>query len=280
MTAPSGAAPRLLIIGTSHVEVLHHALAGTGQAELLVPSPGPGTGDVWLAGGFEVEVISTWSAGPLLRKRELRLDRRDWTPAPAVVCVGMAGNLHNLMGLFEGPLPFRLGTETGAVPPLPPAGTTESPARRFVPQDMMAAHFEERLARFDDWSAAIHSHFAGAAYLHLTNPPPARIDHATLSTVFPRGGELERIFGIRAPDTEDGLLPPPLRMALWDLETRHAAARAARLGAAVLPPPGEARDAEGFLERAYWDWDPTHGNLAYGRLMLDRVLAAARGSPA
>lgn len=72
--------------------------------------------------------------------------------------------------------------------------------------------------------------------------------------------------------------PADLRLRIWGVQQDLCREQAALLGADFLEPPANALDAQGFLGTDFWTDDPTHGNLAYGRTVLDQIidLAAAR----
>lgn len=85
------------------------------------------------------------------------------------------------------------------------------------------------------------------------------------------------------------IAPPPLRMKIFDVQTDVYTRCAAAFGAVFLEPPAAALTQDGFLDMAFWATaDPTHGNAAYGRLVIDQIKAvigmdqdaAARGESA
>jgi hypothetical protein len=153
--------------------------------------------------------------------------------------------------------------------PAEAAGEGEG-ARRMIPRDMLRALFEERLADDDRYEGIVRDRFPRARLVHLCAPPPVRALRP------PRPGaalslERRRQLALMAV----GGAPADLRLAVWEVQREVLAAAAARRGAAVLDPPPAALTPEGLLADAYWDDDPTHANAAYGRLVLDRILALA-----
>jgi hypothetical protein len=61
-----------------------------------------------------------------------------------------------------------------------------------------------------------------------------------------------------------------LRWRMWRLTSQLLRAEVAALGGIFLPVPAEACDQEGFL-RLDHAADPTHGNEAYGELLIRAI---------
>ena len=199
-----------------------------------------------------------------------------------MVCLSIGGNLHNWFSLLENPRKFRLGDAVlGSVPPatLPQPGPY--PDRYFVPRDLLRSLFIQRLEETRILTEQIHAHFAQARFIQLCAPPPIKDRPSPNAVAAPLLAE-SRVLG------QDGLdqskiihimafdaAPPQLRMKVFEVQTDIYAAHAQTLGALFLPPPPEALTPDGFLDRPYWDTDPTHGNAAYGRLVLKQIRVAA-----
>jgi hypothetical protein len=67
---------------------------------------------------------------------------------------------------------------------------------------------------------------------------------------------------------------PELRRAVYGVQVENTARLARSLGADVIAAPPGAVTADGFLAPAFCaHGDPTHGNTAYGRLVLDQITA-------
>lgn len=228
-------APHTLVLGMSHVEAISLALENH-------PDP-----------GFQVLNLNREPA--IYDVGTNRLDLSAFhDPRPDRVCLSLGGNFHNIFGLLELPQPIRIGCDGGAVP--------DDPARNFLPHDLMRAHFERRLERPLQHAGAVHDRFAGARFLWLCAPPPIA-DEA----------HLRANPGVFRARMHLGLAPRDLRLALHAMQRDIYAARARAAGAEFLDPPVAARDAAGFLERAFWADDPTHGNAAYGRLVIEQIRA-------
>ncbi|WP_343116081.1 hypothetical protein [Ostreiculturibacter nitratireducens] len=226
----------ILVVGMSHVEAIDRALddADRRQIRVLALNREPGIFDV----------------------KANRLDLSAITGCcPKVVCLSLGGNFHNIFGLLELPQPIRIGDPTLGSVPAPPK-------RLFVPHDLMRLHFERRIDRLLSHAEAIHEHFCEARFFYLCAPPPIADET-----------HLARHPGVFRSRLHMGFAPHDLRVALHRLQRDIYAARAARNGAVFLDPPMQACDAGGFLGRDYWANDPTHGNAAYGRLVVDQIRA-------
>ena len=164
------------------------------------------------------------------------------------------GNYHNVFGLTEHPVPFdfvlpsreRLGAE---------------PGRTLVPYHILRARFENELAaRVLRMTKNYCALFTGA--VHCVLPPPPIPDN---QFVLDHAGPYFRSTIAR------GVSPPGIRIKLYDLCCQVCSDFYRAEGITVVPPPKEAVDEEGFLERRYWRNDATHANAAYGELVLRQI---------
>jgi hypothetical protein len=181
------------------------------------------------------------------RMRERLIGRfRGGSPGPELMCLSIHGNYHNIIGLTNHPQRFVIG---GA----------DLPGQR-VPEDMMLEHIRREHAPHLGLARKLAGRFRPRRLVILAPPPPI--------------GDAEHITSQPGTFREmlaNGVAPPETRVKLYDLQCRIHAEHAAALGAEFLPAPPEARKADGFLAPAYHGRDPTHGNAAYGRLVLDRL---------
>ena len=67
---------------------------------------------------------------------------------------------------------------------------------------------------------------------------------------------------------------------LWGMVQELQAEAAAEAGARYLPVPGEALDSNGYLLGRYRGADLFHANHAFGRLMLEQIVAAVNEASA
>lgn len=236
---------RILVLGSSHVSALERARLPAERERL--------------------EIVNLWGPRKNGRRVEAMPALDAWDDRrPDVVGLSMASNLASVFTLMAAPEPFSIGDAAlGAVPPL-------APGRAFVPRDLMRELFAQRaehMARHED---AVHRHFPDARFVHLCPPPPVAALRPGWGGTGLNDAAIDEHFRLRF-----ALVPAPLRLALWALERELHEERAARHGAAFLPPPAAAL-ADGFLADGFWDHDPTHGNARYGRLVLDALAALAR----
>ena len=179
---------------------------------------------------------------------------------PDAVCLCLAGNFHNIVGLLEHPKPFSIGVPgLGAVP----EAATD---RQMIPHAVMRALFLQKA--FPDLTARLYDMCPKAERLML-NPPPPVADFAHIQAH--PGAFAERI--------AQGPAPAELRLQLYALQSEVFRGLAQANGARFVAPPQSLRDAEGFLASAYFNDDPTHGNAEYGAHMLGEIWNAM-GVPA
>lgn len=93
----------------------------------------------------------------------------------------------------------------------------------------------------------------------------------------------------KQPDSRAALVGPPpppilptkhlnyrltssnVRLKLWQVQIDLLREEAEEVGAEFITAPDSVRDAEGFLKPEFWSVDPTHGNVAYGQVMLNEL---------
>lgn len=238
-----------LILGMSHIRALSDALSDaradseTGSVQALNLRDHPKAFD---------------------RKGSRFLGAADMVEAPDLVCLTLAGNFHNIFCLMENAAKFRLGD--------PLLGTVPEAAadRPFVPRDLLRAHFDQRLDPVWTMQRAVHARFPAARFAHLSAPPPVIALPALSEADLAEGGK-KTMFQFLAFDAA----PAALRLRIWGLQQELCREQAAMIGADFIEPPAAALDGAGFLAAGFWTDDPTHGNAAYGRLVLDQIAARA-----
>jgi len=167
-----------------------------------------------------------------------------------VLCFALEGNFHNVLSLMNDPEPFFM------VP--------SAPQGHFVPQDMMQAHIDARHQRTLRLAQTIAEMFPARLRIVLDPPPPAG-----------DAAHIARYPGVFVDKIGHGVSSAALRVAMYGLQSAMFRAHAKVLDAAFLPSPIAARDDAGMLAARYWNTDPTHGNAAYGQLVLDGIEALA-----
>lgn len=168
-----------------------------------------------------------------------------------VLCLSLGGNFHNQIGLFNHPQPFRLTPEGGD--------------GQFVSDAMMAQLFAVTHAQFLDLGRRFAALFPARRRIVIAPPPPL----GDAAHVQKHPGKLR-------PLMQHGVAPDGHRLALYAHQCAVYRDHAAKLEALYLPAPEAAMDARGFLKPDYFNTDPTHGNAAYGRLVLDQIAASGR----
>lgn len=167
------------------------------------------------------------------------------------------GNFHNILGLVESPIPFDFKLdETDEV----------DESRSFIPLGLMTDHFKQNLRGTDAFYGSWKSIFPKAKFFHFLTPPPLE------------GGE--KLFN-RPSDfpglKERGPTKASVRMKLYRLQCRVIEEFCAARGIGIVRPPQAALTESGFLrpDRAT---DPTHGNVEYGRLVLNQFFDLAKAA--
>lgn len=235
--------PKTLILGISHVAAIAAALSDDEARQIQTVNLRTARAPFDRKGGTFLGVDGTWTD-------------------PDLVLLTIPGNFHNIFCLLENSARFRLGDPvSGSLPD----ATADRP---FVPRDLLRAHFDQRLEKVWAMQRAIHAHYPQARFAHLSAPPPVDALPPLTEAELAEGGN-KVMLQFLAFDSA----PAPLRLAIWDLQQELCREQAALLGAAFVEPPAAALDADGFLGRGFWTDDPTHGNAAYGRLVLDQIAA-------
>jgi hypothetical protein len=106
---------------------------------------------------------------------------------------------------------------------------------------------------------------AKCRFVHLQPPPPKPDSEQLRNLAAP--GALFRRNGI----AERGVSPASLRMKFWKLQVQVLSEIAHDLKFGLVPPPPESLDAGGFLRGDYSATDATHGNAAYGELVIRQM---------
>jgi len=173
---------------------------------------------------------------------------------PGAVCLSIKGNEHNVLGILENPVPFSIGEKAhGTAPRI-------SQGRHFIPFSLMEDHFSTygsnlRLIKL------LYELFPVATRIYLNPPPPiADFEH------------IVRNPGIFCDKISLGSSPKELKMQLYRIQTKVLSRIALESNAIFVEPEPELLDAEGFLASPYYNTDPTHGNSAYGKIMLNKML--------
>lgn len=227
---------RLLVIGNSHTQMISGALAARSKESAL---------------SVDIEVCWLLSKGKGNFGDTSREDAQAKVAAlkpTDLLAVSFLGTLHNLIGLFEHPIPYAI---------LDPRndGGMRPPAAGIIPYNAMRDLFDE----FTEDDLQVRK-FAGQAVcpvVHFFPPPPKER--------FAKPRKYKVIDGKAVEFRFAGALA---RLNLWKLETLAVERYLQRAGVAhYLYPPGTV-DHDGFLRPEYHASDATHANAAYGELLI------------
>jgi len=175
---------------------------------------------------------------------------------PDAVCVSVGGNYHNILGIIENPVPFSVGLGDGGVVP------KGSDDRQFIPSSVMEDMFRNY---FDDHLVGeLYGAFPSAKRLYLNPPPP-----------IPDFEHIRKNPGIFRDSLHLGSAPNDLRLALYQFQSKVIADVARQNEAIFVEPEQSLLDEDGFLAEQFFSNDPTHGNVEYGQVMLDKLMSAA-----
>lgn len=242
----------LLIVGDSHIYAIKDALRGkpvvpddvvAEALRLCAEKNGERIGDI------EFDAL-------LSRVKGLSQDD--------LVVTMLRGNQFNTIGLMQHPLPF------DALMHCVDGGLTRQGAE-LIPVQLLRDYFQQTLTTGYGRMLIEVMESSGAPVACVATPPPKEDAHHILAhaeTYFRERG----ISGI-------GVTPASTRLKLWVLQ--HEALRnfCAKNGLMFVPAPGSARDESGYLLREYYADDATHGNRAYGRLVLRQLTAILKRNP-
>lgn len=172
---------------------------------------------------------------------------------PVFSCIG--GNAHNALGMVRNPRPFDF--VLASEPDLPiEEGAEVIPFA--VMEAVMRGRMVERLKLMLLVKAA-----AGGPMRHLESPPPLA-DSQFIVDNMPAQMVRHR---------ERGSSSPVLRYKLWRLQSAIIAGVCADNDIPFIPAPREAMTTDGLLRTDYAA-DISHGNVAYGMLVLDQMEAS------
>ena len=73
--------------------------------------------------------------------------------------------------------------------------------------------------------------------------------------------------------------PKELKLQLYNIQSKVLEELATEVNATFIGTTADVLDDEGFLAPDFYNDDPTHGNSAYGAIVLERILQQARGNP-
>ncbi|MES2302870.1 MAG: hypothetical protein V4521_12510 [Pseudomonadota bacterium] len=169
---------------------------------------------------------------------------------PSNILLSFGGTEHNIVGLIEAEPRFDF---------LWPPFDDFDDGRCLVPasaiEELIAYRVQSGLRR----AMLVRERFSCPTFA-LAPPPPFRsIDEKT---------QLPQAFTTLL---EAGIAPPALRRKLYAVQCEVMRRQYEALDIPFIPAPATATDEEGYLLRKFWNRDPTHGNPAYGRLVIKHL---------
>lgn len=194
------------------------------------------------------------SIHPDLQRRLRFILKRDM---PQAVFLSVMGNEFNSIAMMRHPEPFDFHWPEMDLP--------ADPAMQIIPFDLMKAQIR---ALAED-SALLFWRFFASVYegpMFMVPPPPPIADEAHIMA-YP-GAFADRV-------AQFGLSKPEFRLKMWMLYCEVLREAVAGSSTRYVELPIEIFDM-GYLKSTYWREDPTHGNEAYGAMVLKRLLEKAK----
>lgn len=169
---------------------------------------------------------------------------------PERLVLAFGGTEHNVLGLIEAEPAFDFVW--------PPFDDTDA-GRRLIPASALEELIRYRLESSVQRALHVRSQFDCPAFA-LAPPPPFRaVDEKTkLPSAF---SEL----------IEAGITPAAVRRKLYAVQCHVMRDTYARHDIPFIAAPTAASDSDGYLLRKLWNRDPTHGNPAYGQIVLNHL---------
>ena len=178
------------------------------------------------------------------------------TEAPDVVLCALMGNEASSISMLRHPQPFDFYWA--------PYGFEMEPGTIAVPFDVMKATLRD-LAENNAlalWRTIDEAAKGSQTPLVLLLPPPP-IENEEHIHRFP-GAFHQRV-------KQFGVSSALFRYKIWMLYCEVLKEVVTSAGTVIVEPPLEALD-EGYLGQSYWSEDPTHGNIDYGDLVIEKLL--------
>lgn len=240
----------ILAVGQSHVAAIRSAARVRREADPDRPRTRViHTLEPRYGGEFADPAQTAFSAG-LVSAIEDQVARHH----PRIVSV-VGGNAHNAIALIRHARPFDFLWPDEDGPSL-------DDGSELIPLGQIRTVLERRLQT--DFARLRALHAIVGPFIHLESPPPVR-DGSYIAA------HAEPWFRDAAGD-ELVVAGPGMRWRVWRLASQLVREAVAALDCRYLPVPAEARDADGFLRQSLAA-DPTHGNAAYGELLIRAVEA-------
>lgn len=235
--------PRALIIGDSHAEAIKRGLASMKLPE-----------------GIDIRAYRQFKLKDDKRLGDVSVDDflrlcDELGPEDLLVSV-LGGNQYNAFGLVQHPQAFDFHCPDW--PLLPPLAGHEPIPYRVLLDYFVSAY------RGKDGGLLENIVSKTAAKVVCCCPPPPKEDSQLIlkrhETLFVQQGLLDR-----------GVTSASIRLKLWSTQWAALRVVAGKLGCEAWPVPPGCQTSAGFLDSRFSADDATHGNEAYGRLVVEQI---------
>jgi hypothetical protein len=170
--------------------------------------------------------------------------------SPLHLVLAFGGTEHNLIGLIETEPKFDF---------LYPPFEDFDAGRSLIPSIAIESLLDSRIRSALQRALQVKSLFQ--CPVHVLAPPPpffALDERAKLPSAF-------------APLIEAGITPSSIRRKLYTVLCKVMNRAYEINGVNCIDAPPASHDDHGYLRRTLWDKDPTHGNAAYGKLVIEHL---------
>ncbi len=173
----------------------------------------------------------------------------------ATIMLCLASNRNWAWSLTPGPQPFDFVD--------PEDAGDEEPVGQLIPYDLFMRRARSEYRSIKMVTDVLRG-MTDARIVHFIPPPPIR----ALQGMFDKRPDMQHLIA------EHGLSPAPFRLKVWRACVRALRDVCAELEIEAVMPPEQALDADGYLAEEYVN-DVIHGNIAWGRLHVEALLARA-----
>lgn len=176
-------------------------------------------------------------------------------PAALVCCI--LGNEYNAVGLARHPRPFDFYFPSD--PDLP----TDTNAELIT----LSTFEEVARQRLEDFKFYLETFSRSVSLPIISVPPPPPVPDAEHIAAHPS------MFASAIRNL--GISPAYLRLKIWKVFVRAQEQICQDVGVRFHRLPAAVFDSSGCLAKQYWNADPTHGNVEYGKVILSDIIAAS-----
>jgi hypothetical protein len=209
--------------------------------------------------GVPLTAINFWQALGALVRRNDRWKLTDQTrerigehAGPVFSLIG--GSTHVVLGMLVHPRPWDFVLPGAEHLPL-------APGTEVIPSDAVKQVMSGLMREYLEITLQVREVATGALFYMEPPPPSADVERMVPHIM----GHAAMIPGMR-PE----IAPAAFRYKLWRLQSSLLEAHCKEHGIGFVPRPGATADEQGFLYPDYFG-DGSHGNTAYGALVLEQM---------